>query len=200
MHLLFLPTNFLKRAMVKSFIKALVIFGLPVTLSPIAANAEIAGLTDCGESQVFQKRLAKTVRKLEGRLKKYDEASAPRLAIQQQIEQTKKRFERYSESNILCGSDGLPHLITDGRWSHAAEFILPSILFLYITGWIGWVGRKYLQLVSKTSNPTEKEIIIDVPLAASVMSTGFGWPVAAWNEFAKGELLASDDSITVSPR
>ena len=91
-------------------------------------------------------------------------------------------------------------MITDGRWSHAAEFILPSILFLYITGWIGWVGRKYLQLVSKTSNPTEKEIIIDVPLAASVMSTGFAWPVTAWNEFAKGELLASDDSITVSPR
>ena len=47
---------------------------------------------------------------------------------------------------------------------------------------------------------TEKEIIIDVPLAASVMSTGFAWPVTAWNEFAKGELLASDDSITVSPR
>ena len=186
--------------MVKSFIKALLIFGLPVTVAPFAANAEIAGLTDCGDSQAFQKRLAKTVKKLEGRLKKYDEASAPRLAIQQQIEQTKKRFERYSESNILCGSDGLPHLITDGRWSHATEFILPSILFLYITGWIGWVGRKYLQLVSKTSNPTEKEIIIDVPLAVSVMSTGFGWPVAAWNEFSKGELLASDDSITVSPR
>lgn len=186
--------------MFKSFIKALFIFCLPIAMSPTLANADIAGLTDCGQSEVFQKRLAKSVKKLEGRLKKYDEASPPRLAIQQQIEQTKKRFERYGSSNILCGNDGLPHLITDGRWSHAAEFILPSILFLYITGWIGWVGRKYLQLVSKTSNPTEKEIIIDVPLAASVMSTGFGWPVAAWNEFAKGELLASDDSITVSPR
>ena len=186
--------------MVKSFIKALFVFGLPIAITPTIAKAEIAGLTDCGQSEAFQKRLAKTVKKLEGRLKKYDEASAPRLAIQQQIEQTKKRFERYSSSNILCGNDGLPHLITDGRWSHAAEFILPSILFLYITGWIGWVGRKYLQLVSKTSNPTEKEIIIDVPLAISIMTSGFLWPFAAWQEFLSGDLIASDETITTSPK
>lgn len=186
--------------MLKSFIKAIVIFCLPMLIGPTIAKANIAGLTDCGQSEIFQKRLAKSVKKLEGRLKKYDEGSPPSLAIKEQVEQTKKRFAKYSSSNILCGNDGLPHLITDGRWSHAAEFLLPSIAFLYITGWIGWVGRKYLQLISKTSNPTEKEIIIDVPLAASVMSTGFGWPVAAWNEFIKGELIAPDDSITVSPR
>ena len=55
-------------------------------MSPTMAKADIAGLKDCAQSEVFQKRLAKTVKKLEGRLKKYDEASPPRLAIQQQIE------------------------------------------------------------------------------------------------------------------
>jgi photosystem I subunit 3 len=46
--------------------------------------------------------------------------------------------------------NGLPHLIADGRWSHAAEFILPGFGFIYITGWIGWVGRKYIRAVSTT--------------------------------------------------
>jgi hypothetical protein len=32
------------------------------------------------------------------------------------------------------------------------------------------------------------------------MSTGFIWPLEAWQEFTNGELLASDDEITVSPR
>ena len=186
--------------MFKSFIKALLIFCLPIAISPTMAKADIAGLTDCGQSEVFQKRLAKSVKKLEGRLKKYEEASPPRLAIQQQIEQTKKRFERYGSSNILCGNDGLPHLITDGRWSHATEFILPSILFLYITGWIGWVGRKYLRYASGTENAFEKEIIVNVPVAIAIMNSGFLWPIEAWKEFTSGDLLASEEDITVSPR
>jgi photosystem I subunit 3 len=49
--------------------------------------------------------------------------------------------------------------------SHAAEFILPGFGFIYITGWIGWVGRKYIRAVSTTKNPAESEIIINVPLA-----------------------------------
>jgi photosystem I subunit 3 len=168
--------------------------------SPILANADVGGLNPCKDSEVFQKRLAKTVKKLENRLQKYEESSPPRLAIQQQIDQTKQRFARYGNANLLCGNDGLPHLITDGRWSHAAEFLTPSILFLYISGWIGWVGRKYIRTVSETANPTEKEIIIDVPLAVSIMSSGFLWPFAAWQEFLSGDLIASDDTITTSPK
>jgi len=167
---------------------------------PLLANADIGGLNPCKDSEVFQKRLAKTVKKLESRLKKYEESSPPSLAIQQQINQTKQRFTRYGNSNLLCGNDGLPHLITDGRWSHAAEFLAPSILFLYITGWIGWVGRKYIRTISEGSNPTEKEIIIDVPLAISIMTSGFVWPFAAWQEFLSGDLIASDDTITTSPK
>ena len=176
------------------FLAVLLIF------TPDQALAEVGGLTKCSESPAFAKRLKTSVKKLELRMAQYEVDSPPALALQQQIDRTQSRFDKYSRSELLCGADGLPHLIADGRWSHAAEFILPGFGFIYISGWIGWVGRKYLQLVSKTSNPTEKEIIIDVPLAAAVMSTGFAWPVSAWNEFKKGELLASDDSITVSPR
>lgn len=167
---------------------------------PTISNADIGGLNPCKESEVFQKRLTKTVKKLENRLKKYEEASPPSIAIQQQINQTKQRFTRYADSNLLCGNDGLPHLITDGRWSHGSEFLIPGILFLYITGWIGWVGRKYIRTVGQSSNPTEKEIIIDVPLALSIMTSGFLWPFAAWQEFLSGDLIASDDSITTSPK
>lgn len=173
---------------------------LASTALPTISNADIGGLNPCKESEVFQKRLTKTVKKLESRLKKYEEASPPRIAIQQQINQTKQRFSRYADSNLLCGNDGLPHLITDGRWSHGAEFLIPGILFLYITGWIGWVGRKYIRTVSESSNPTEKEIIIDVPLALSIMTSGFLWPFAAWQDFLSGDLIASDDSITTSPK
>lgn len=177
------------------------IFGLLASFTiPSVTRADVGGLNPCSESEVFQKRLAKSVKKLESRLKKYEEASPPSIAIQQQINQTKQRFARYGESKLLCGTDGLPHLITDGRWSHAAEFLLPSILFLYITGWIGWVGRKYIRTVGESANPTEKEIIIDVPLAVSIMSSGFLWPFAAWQEFLSGDLIASDDSITTSPK
>ena len=73
-------------------------------------------------------------------------------------------------------------------------------MFLYISGWIGWVGRKYIRTVGQTSNPTEKEIIIDVTLAISVMTSGFLWPFAAWQEFLSGDLIASDETITTSPK
>jgi photosystem I subunit III len=110
----------------------------------------------------------------------------------------KKRFERYSQA--LCGPEGLPHLIVDGRLDRAGDFLIPSVLFLYITGWIGWVGRAYLQAIKTGKNPEEKEIIIDVPLAISKMLTGFAWPLAAIGELTTGKLTAPDSEIPVSPR
>nr|YP_010444030.1 photosystem I subunit III [Haramonas pauciplastida]UTE94917.1 photosystem I subunit III [Haramonas pauciplastida] len=165
-----------------------------------AAYADIAGLTPCSQSTAFTKRLNTSVTKLETRLKKYEMYSPPALALKDQITRTKQRFERYSKSNLLCGSEGLPHLITDGRLTHAAEFTLPGLMFIYITGWIGWVGRKYLKTISNENNPIEKEIIIDVPLALVIMTSGFKWPLSAWQELTSGDLLASDNDITVSPR
>ena len=162
--------------------------------------ADVAGLTPCKDSGAFSKRLKNTVKKLEGRLSKYDPSTPPAIALQKQINQTEVRFSKYSASGVLCGTDGLPHLIADGRWNHAGEFMVPGLLFLYITGWIGWVGRGYLRSIASTNKPTEKEIIIDVPLALKFSLSGFTWPLAALQELTSGELLASNDDITVSPR
>ena len=168
--------------------------------SPDQVSADVAGLTPCSQSTVFTKKLNTSVTKLENRLKKYEPGSQPALALQKQIENTKQRFDRYAKAGLLCGNDGLPHLIADGRWSHAAEFRIPGIIFIYITGWIGWVGRKYLRKISSEADPTQKEIIIDVPLALATMTAGFSWPLAAWQEFVSGDLLAKSEDITVSPR
>ena len=171
-----------------------------LTLAPTTASADIGGLTKCSDSPAFEKRLNGSVKKLEQRLSQYEVDSPPALALKQQIERTQARFDKYSRSDLLCGADGLPHLIADGRWSHAAEFIIPGFGFIYISGWIGWVGRKYLRAVSTTKNPAESEIIINVPLALKIMSTGYIWPISAWQELISGDLVAPKDEITVSPR
>jgi photosystem I subunit 3 len=171
-----------------------------ITFAPKQALADIGGLTKCSESPAFEKRLKASVKKLEQRLAKYEVGTPPALALEQQIDRTKARFDKYGRSDLLCGTDGLPHLIADGRWSHAAEFILPGFGFIYISGWIGWVGRKYVRAVSTTKNPTESEIIINVPLALKIMTTGYIWPVSAWQELISGDLVALDENVTVSPR
>ena len=167
---------------------------------PDQAVAEIGGLTKCSESTAFTKRLNSSVKKLEQRLSTYEADTPPALALKQQIERTKARFDKYGRSDLLCGTDGLPHLVADGRWSHAAEFIIPGFGFIYISGWIGWVGRKYIRSISTTKNPAESEIIINVPLALKIMTTGYIWPISAWQELISGDLVAPKDEITVSPR
>lgn len=192
--------NFLYFELMKRFNLLTLIVAILITLTPNTAYAEIGGLTKCSDSPAFAKRLKTSVKKLEQRKSTYEAGTPPALALQQQIERTQARFDKYSRSELLCGTDGLPHLIADGRWSHAAEFILPGFGFIYISGWIGWVGRKYLRAVSTTKNPTESEIIINVPLALKIMTTGYIWPISAWQEFVSSELVASDEEITVSPR
>ncbi|MFZ4665473.1 MAG: Photosystem I reaction center subunit III [Prochlorotrichaceae cyanobacterium] len=139
------------------------------------ASADIAGLTPCSESPAFIARA--------------EQAATP---------QAQARFDRYSQA--LCGEEGLPHLIVDGRWSHAGDFTIPSLMFLYIAGWIGWAGRSYLIAVRSEKDAKEKEIIIDVPLAVKCSLGGAAWPLAAFGEFASGQLTAKDNEITVSPR
>lgn len=173
---------------------------LCISINPKQSLADIAGLTPCKDSIAFSKRLKNSVSKLENRLAKYEASTPPALALKEQINKTETRFNKYSKSGVLCGTDGLPHLIADGRWNHAGEFIFPGLLFIYITGWIGWVGRGYLQAISKTKKPTEKEIIVDVPLALKFSLSGFTWPLAAIQEFTSGQLIADDEEITVSPR
>ena len=185
----------MKRFNILTFFVAILIM-----LNPTIASADIGGLTKCSDSPAFEKRLKSSIKKLDQRMQTFESGTPPALALQQQIDRTQARFDRYSRSELLCGTDGLPHLIADGRWSHAAEFILPGFGFIYISGWIGWVGRKYLRAVSTTKNPAESEIIINVPLALKVMTTGYIWPISAWQEFISNELVAPDDEVTVSPR
>jgi photosystem I subunit 3 len=164
------------------------------------AHADFNTLKPCKESPAFQKRLASSVKKLENRVKLYTPESKEAKFLLKEIDSTKARFERYGNSNLLCGKEGLPRIIASGQWDHANDFVVPGILFLYITGWIGWVGRKYVRYASTTDNAFENEIIINVPVALSIMNSGFLWPIDAWKEFTTGDLLASDDDITVSPR
>lgn len=77
---------------------------------------------------------------------------------------------------------------------------IPTIGFLYVAGYIGHVGRKYIMLVKETAKPIDKEIIIDVPLAMKLIGEGFGWPLASFNELKNGTLLEKEENITVSPR
>jgi len=143
-----------------------------------AANALGADLVPCSESSAFAQR-AQVAR---------NTTADPQSG--------QKRFERYSQA--YCGPEGLPHLIVDGRLDRAGDFLIPSILFLYIAGWIGWVGRAYLQTIKKQGGDVEqKEIQIDVPLALPIMLSGFAWPAAAIKELLSGELTAKDEEIPI---
>lgn len=145
-----------------------------------SASAEYSNLTPCSESAAFKAK-SKTF------LNTTDDPTSGQ-----------KRAERYAEA--LCGPEGYPHLIVDGNLSHVGDFTIPGILFLYIAGWIGWVGRAYLIAIRDDKDAEMKEIIIDVPLALGKMLTGFAWPLAAIGELTSGKLTAKDSEITVSPR
>jgi photosystem I subunit III len=181
----------------------LFLFALVNTIlySPLPGKAtEFQQLSLCKDSPYFEKRLGAEVKKLENRLKLYSPESLPATTISREIESTKTRFERYGKSGLLCGKDGLPHLIVTGEFKHASEFILPGFLFLYIAGWIGWVGRNYLIFAKTQENPFEAEIILNIPKAYSIATAGFLWPLDAWTQYTKGNLIASEEEVTVSPR
>ena len=54
----------------------------------------------------------------------YEPDSAPAMAINKSIEQTERRFAMYGKQGLVCGADGLPHLVTSGDWNHAGEFMV----------------------------------------------------------------------------
>ena len=162
------------------FALALVIclwFGFAPSASASVAGDNVAGLVPCSESAAFQQRASNAA-----------------------TDAAKARYEFYGNSNLLCGDDGLPHIIVDGDLSHMGEFLIPSGLFLYIAGWIGWVGRSYLIAVRNEKKPEDKEINIDIALALKCSLTGFAWPLAAFKDISTGAMFAGENEITVSPR
>jgi photosystem I subunit 3 len=130
----------------KRFNLITLLFLVLLAFTPNQALADIGGLTKCSDSPAFTKRLNTSVKKLEQRMSQYEADSPPALALQQQIDRTKARFDKYSRSDLLCGTDGLPHLVADGRWSHAAEFIIPGLgLFIFLVGLVGLVENMFVQ-------------------------------------------------------
>ena len=166
--------RFLSGLLKARFVAVLLSAFLVLGFAPMA-HADIGGLTPCTESARFQQRAGTAT-----------------------TAQAKARFERYSQA--LCGADGLPHLIVDGRWSHAGDFIIPGIAFLYIAGTIGWAGRSYLIAVRGRKDATMHEIQIDLPLAFKSTLAAASWPLAAFGEFSSGKLTEADSKVTVSPR
>jgi len=175
-----------------------------LALSAAPAHADVAGLTPCSESKAYQKLEKKEVKSLEKRLKKFEAGSAPALALEATIDRTHKRFADYADKGVLCGTDGLPHLIADPglalKYGHAGEVFIPTFGFLYVAGWIGYAGRSYLEVTQKRTKPIDSEIIIDVPLALGIMFKCAGWPVSVTSELINGTLTEKEENITVSPR
>jgi photosystem I subunit 3 len=78
---------------------------------------------------------------------------------------------------------------------------IPTFGFLYVAGWIGYVGRLYLNKVkAEEAKPTEKEIIIDVPAALRLTWQGATWPVQVIAELKANTLTEKAENITISPR
>ncbi len=142
-----------------------------------------AGLVPCGESPEFLQR-------------------AENAHASTDTRPAQDRFRYYIDNNALCGPEGLPRLIVDGRPGHWGDITTPGILFLYIAGFIGWAGRSYIRAVKNLegASPESKEISIDVPLALKCTGSALLWPLAAVKEFLSGELVAKDEEIPISIR
>merc|ERR1711976_781469 len=170
------------------------------TLEIKPVRADISGLTFCGESKAFTKRKNQELKELQKRMKKYDADSAPTVALKATMERTEKRFDFYAKSGLLCGTDGLPHLIADPGFAlkngHASDVFIPTLGFLYFAGLIGHSGRLYLE----ATRDREKEIILDVPLAIAILAKAIAWPVMVSQLVASDSLVEKDENITVSPR
>ena len=116
-----------------------------------------------------------------------------------------KRFERYGKAS--CGDDGLPHLIIGapiepwGAWinrGHEGDLLIPGVMFIYITGIIGWSGREYVRSVRGQKKAAEYEIIIDTSLAWQCIKRGAAWPLHANREGKNGELRERDNNVTLN--
>ena len=160
----------------------ILVIGLWSNFAP-QALAIGAGLVPCSESPEFLQR-------------------AENARATTDTRDAQDRFRRYANNGALCGPEGLPRLIVDGRPGHLGDFTIPGLLFLYIAGFIGWSARSYLRAVKDLpgASPESKEVIIDVPLALKCVSSGVLWPVGAVQQFLSGDLTAKDEEIPISIR
>ena len=168
----------------------------------VKAHGEAGVLLACKDSKAFAARQNGAIEKLEKRRADYEEGSVPYREITSTIARTKARFIKYGKQGLLCGvTDGLPHLIVDGRPGHTGEFLVPGATFLFITGYIGWTGRRFLRYLNDYEHSSDSarftaEIIINVPVVLSIMTESFSWPFQAWKELVNGELLVPNEDFS----
>jgi photosystem I subunit III len=179
----------------------------PVAAAPVAAAPTAAGTkptfgsaAPCKNVPAFQEKKTAALAAVDEQIAKATIASVPTFTIipgvtgSQSLKQeweTKKasltdKFARYEKPGVLCGvDDGNPRLIADGRLDHAGDFIIPSILFLYVAGALGWAGRDYL---GKAKGDANLEIMIDIPMALQSLLAGLLWPIQAIPQLISGSI------------
>ncbi len=160
---------------------------LALLFSPLAMAEPIGYTVPCSESQAFKELQATRFSGIDAQIEAAKQIN-PSSAYIEQLNQSKALWERrYAtyEKNANCDKvSGYPHLITDGRWSHAGDFIIPSLLWIYLTGALAWAGRDYLL---KTQNPMD-EILIDLGKAFPSLLNGLLWPVQAIPQLISGQI------------
>jgi photosystem I subunit 3 len=163
--------------------KALLL-GCVLTLAPLVQAEDLGGTVPCATSEAFAKVKSDRLTAFKDEIAKL----APGTEFYNQRVAKQKEWEfRYGlmERNAQCDKGtGYPHLIVDGRLSHAGDFLIPSVLFLWIAGALGWAGRDYLMKTGKA----EDEIMIDFSKAVPSWVLGLLWPLQAIPQLISGSI------------
>jgi photosystem I subunit III len=172
---------------------------------PAAVKQTLGSAAPCKDVPAFQEKKTAALAAVDEQIAKANIAVVPTFTIipgitgsqsLKQEWQAKKaslqdKFARYEKPGVLCGAeDGNPRLIADGRLDHLGDFIIPSILFLYVAGALGWAGRDYLIKANRDAN---MEIMIDTPKAIQSLVVGLLWPAQAIPAILSGSIR--DDSV-----
>ena len=152
-------------------------------------------LIKCTESTVFKQRLEYELSEFSSMLNHYVVGSPAYLEILSQMEDKDSSFANLISNEAVCGAeDGLPRIDIEEK-SFKDEILFPSLVVLYILGCIGWVGRSYVIFAKRMNYPILTELIINLPVALSLIIVTSLWPIAAGLELIDGELMVSDDEV-----
>jgi photosystem I subunit III len=172
---------------------------------PAAAKPTLGSAAPCKDVPAFKDKKTAALAAVDEQIAKATDRAVPTFTFipgitggqtLKQEWQAKKasvqdKFARYEKPGVLCGvDDGNPRLIADGRLDHLGDFIIPSILFLYVAGALGWAGRDYLIKANRNAN---MEIMIDTPKAIQSLVVGLLWPAQAIPAILSGSIR--DDSV-----
>lgn len=149
-------------------------------------------LEPCSKNKRFSKRIKDELYKLQQRQAKYPEGSVVYNRFVEKAALVKRRQNAYGE--LFCGKkDGLPRVMADNTIKGGLS--IPTVLFFYMTGSIGWAGRSYLLRTRSIA----KEFSIDVPLALMCMASSFAWPVLGWQAIVNGEMTEPEYNLYKQP-